>query len=363
MASKSSSNIPLIIFSLLLLLSTAVNLAAGHSTEKKKECICLREDKDEHAGEKLDKNILNYKIGSIFLILAASGLGVFLPIIGKNIPSLHPDKTGFFLVKAFAAGVILCTAFIHILPEAFSNLTSPCLGEDSPWASYPITGLAAMGGAIFTLMMDSFATRYFRNAHGGGGGGGGGGGADEEAKDVHHHGHGGSTVVPVGLSQVDLIRYRVTSQVLEMGIVVHSVIIGLSLGTSQSLDTIKPLMAALCFHQFFEGVGLGGCIVQAAFKSASTFCMALFFSLTTPVGIAIGIGIANVYDDSSPTALIVQGLLDAVAAGILIYMALVDLLAQDFMNPKVQNNSRLFFGANLTLLLGAGFMAVLAIWA
>lgn len=210
MASKSSSNIPLIIFSLLLLLSTAVNLAAGHSTEKKKECICLREDKDEHAGEKLDKNILNYKIGSIFLILAASGLGVFLPIIGKNIPSLHPDKTGFFLVKAFAAGVILCTAFIHILPEAFSNLTSPCLGEDSPWASYPITGLAAMGGAIFTLMMDSFATRYFRNAHGGGGGGGG---ADEEAKDVHHHGHGGSTVVPVGLSQVDLIRYRVTSQV------------------------------------------------------------------------------------------------------------------------------------------------------
>ncbi|XP_021732014.1 zinc transporter 8-like [Chenopodium quinoa] len=148
-----------------------------------------------------------------------------------------------------------------------------------------------------------------------------------------------------------------------MGIVVHSVIIGISLGTSESLDTIKPLMAALCFHQFFEGVGLGGCIVQAAFKSASTLCMALFFSLTTPVGIAIGIGISNVYDESSPTALIVQGLLDAVAAGILIYMALVDLLAQDFMNPKMQTNTRLFFGANLTLLLGAGFMAVLAIWA
>jgi len=34
------------------------------------------------------------------------------------------------------------------------------------------------------------------------------------------------------------------------------------LGTTQSLDTIKPLMAALCFHQFFEGMGLGGCISQ-----------------------------------------------------------------------------------------------------
>ncbi len=45
-------------------------------------------------------------------------------------------------------------------------------------------------------------------------------------------------------------------QVLELGIVVHSVIIGISLGASQSVDTIRPLLAALSFHQFFEGMGL-----------------------------------------------------------------------------------------------------------
>ena len=55
-------------------------------------------------------------------------------------------------------------------------------------------------------------------------------------------------------------------QVLELGIVVHSVIIGISLGASQSSETIKPLMAALSFHQFFEGMGLGGCIVQVYIK-------------------------------------------------------------------------------------------------
>lgn len=52
------------------------------------------------------------------------------------------------------------------------------------------------------------------------------------------------------------------SQVLELGIVIHSVIIGISLGTSQSPATIKPLLVALSFHQFFEGMGLGGCISQ-----------------------------------------------------------------------------------------------------
>jgi hypothetical protein len=44
--------------------------------------------------------------------------------------------------------------------------------------------------------------------------------------------------------------------------------------------------------------------------------MTLFFSLTTPVGIAIGIGISNVYNKSSPNALIIEGILNAASAGI-----------------------------------------------
>jgi solute carrier family 39 (zinc transporter), member 1/2/3 len=51
-------------------------------------------------------------------------------------------------------------------------------------------------------------------------------------------------------------------KVLELGIIVHSVIIGMSVGASESPSTIRPLVAALTFHQFFEGIGLGGCIVQ-----------------------------------------------------------------------------------------------------
>ena len=51
-------------------------------------------------------------------------------------------------------------------------------------------------------------------------------------------------------------------QVLELGIVVHSVVIGLSMGASNNTCTIKGLIAALCFHQLFEGMGLGGCILQ-----------------------------------------------------------------------------------------------------
>lgn len=330
----------------------------------------------------LNRVTLLYKIGAIMAILMASALGVSLPIIGKNIPALRPGSALFYLVKAFAAGVILSTGFIHILPDAFEDLTDPTL-KDGPWGNFPFTGLAAMVGSLGTLMIDAFATGYYRRLHFGNGGDhhrhGGSGGVDEETSGDHAghvhlhthatHGHAhlpfgsGSGSTPLGLGNLDQIRYRITSQVLEMGIVVHSVIIGISLGTSSNLDTIKPLIAALCFHQFFEGIGLGGCIAQAAFESGSTICMALFFSLTTPLGVAVGIGITNIYDNSSPTALITQGMLNACAAGILIYMALVDLLAHDFMSYKLQANTRLFLGTNLSLLLGAGLMALLAIWA
>lgn len=49
---------------------------------------------------------------------------------------------------------------------------------------------------------------------------------------------------------------------LEAGIVVHSVVIGLGMGASMNPRTIRPLIAALCFHQMFEGMGLGGSILQ-----------------------------------------------------------------------------------------------------
>ena len=61
-------------------------------------------------------------------------------------------------------------------------------------------------------------------------------------------------------------------------------------------------------------------------------------------------------------ALIVQGILNSASAGILIYMALVDLLAADFINSNMLYSFWLQLGAYLTLLLGAFSMSLLAIW-
>lgn len=177
---------------------------------------------------------------------------------------------------------------------------------------------------------------------------------------THLHGHHHGPKSPIG---EQLLRYRVVAMVLELGIVVHSIVIGLGVGASNDVCTIKPLVAALCFHQMFEGMGLGGCILQAEYKPLKKALMVFFFSITTPFGIALGIGLAKTYKENSPSALITVGLLNASSAGLLIYMALVDLLAADFMGPKLQGSIKLQIKSFAAVLLGAGGMSLMAKWA
>ncbi|KAJ8543407.1 hypothetical protein K7X08_005930 [Anisodus acutangulus] len=320
------------------------------------ECTCDVEDEERNKSE-----ALKYKMVALASILAASAIGVCIPVLGKAIPALSPERNFFFIIKAFAAGVILATGFIHVLPDAIERLTSPCLKEH-PWGGFPFSGFIAMVAAMGTLMVDTYATSYYNKkgmkselvAQTG----------DEEGViHAHSHGHAHGSASMMAGSDSDILRNRVISQVLELGIIVHSVIIGIALGASESPKTIRPLVGALTFHQFFEGMGLGGSIAQAKFKSGAVAIMVLFFSLTTPIGIVIGLGIANAYHENSPTALIVEGILDSASAGILIYMALVDFLAADFMHPRMQGNGKLQVGANVSLLLGAGLMSLIAKWA
>ncbi|KAL2494057.1 putative zinc transporter 10 [Forsythia ovata] len=298
------------------------------------------------------KKALPLKIIAIVSILITSMIGVSLPLITRSIPALSPERSLFVIVKCFAAGIILGTGFMHVLPDSFDMLSSSCLKEN-PWHKFPFTGFVAMLSALVTLIVDSMATSIYSKknknevlpeSQG-----------DQEMAVVntaHSHGHHFGSKLDVEGSQ--LLRYRVIAMVLELGIIVHSVVIGLSLGASNNTCSIKGLIAALCFHQMFEGMGLGGCILQANYKFMKKAVMAFFFSVTTPFGIALGMALSTTYKENSPRALITVGLLNASSAGLLVYMALVDLLAADFMGPKLQGSIKLQIKSYIAVLLGAG---------
>jgi zinc transporter 1/2/3 len=325
---------------------------------------------------------------------------VGLPLAGRKRRAMRTDSAAFMAAKAFAAGVILATGFVHMLHDAQHALSSPCLPA-VPWRRFPFPGFVAMAAALATLVLDFLATRFYETKH-----------RDDAARvkaaaaaalaaassasasdeditvvtvvederkapllETHCHGHShgyrhshshGHELVQAEGREGDVsehVRSVVVSQILEMGIVSHSVIIGLSLGVSRSPCTIRPLVAALSFHQFFEGFALGGCIAQAQFKNLSAVLMASFFAITTPAGIAAGAGLSTFYNPNSPRALVIEGILDSVSAGILIYMSLVDLIAADFLGSKMTGSLRQQVMAYIALFLGAISMSSLAIWA
>ncbi|XP_015895245.3 fe(2+) transport protein 1 [Ziziphus jujuba] len=345
----------LLLLLLLLLLSfTSLTLGADMPSETRPQCAKL------HGGCHDKTQALKLKLIAIGSILLTSMIGVCLPIFSRSVPALQPDKDLFVLVKAFASGVILATGYMHVLPDSFDCLRSDCLPE-YPWKKFPFTTFAAMLSAVATLMLDSFSMSFYKRRFPA---------ADnsnhvEISVELESVGHGDKNIEKEVDEKgfVQLLRHRVVAQVLEVGIVVHSVVIGLSMGASDNPCTIRPLIAALCFHQMFEGMGLGGCILMAEYGSKMKATMVFFFSTTTPFGIALGIGLSDVYRENSPTALIVVGLLNAISAGLLNYMALVDLLASDFMGPKLQSNVKLQMLAYFAVLLGAGGMSLMAKWA
>ena len=71
----------------------------------------------------------------------------------------------------------------------------------------------------------------------------------------------------------------------------HSVLVGLGQGTSTNKCTVTTLLVALIFHQIFEGIALGSCIVEAAYSLTTTLLFGGLFAITTPFGIALGLAI------------------------------------------------------------------------
>ncbi|CAN4084614.1 unnamed protein product [Withania somnifera] len=185
-----------VFFWYILLLLPAIELG---------ECTCDSEDEKRNRTE-----ALKYKIAALASILAASAIGVCIPVLGRAIPALSPERNFFFIIKAFAAGVILSTGFIHVLPDAFESLTSPCLKEN-PWGNFSFSGFVAMVSAMGTLMVDTYATSYYKKKSMKGGVVTQSG---DEGGVVHAHSHGhvhGSASIMAD-SESELLRYRVISQ-------------------------------------------------------------------------------------------------------------------------------------------------------
>ncbi|KAF1958915.1 low-affinity zinc ion transporter-like protein [Byssothecium circinans] len=341
---------------------------------------------------------LGLRISAIFVILVGSTLGAVFPVFARRNKSLHVPEWAFFVAKYFGSGVIIATAFIHLLAPANENFGNPCLEgriPDYPWPE----AIALM--TIFLMFFLELMTMRYGNI---------GRGhlhtdhthgpsqtnrqdspslADGKLKDAvnldrhgshhapgedhlgHARDHQASSELESDWLESGIIPESYAAQmtaifILEFGIIFHSVFIGLTLAVSGK--EFITLYIVLVFHQTFEGLGLGARLAAVPWpktKDWTPYLLGLCYGLSTPIAIAIGLGVRNSYPPGSQTTLLTNGVFDSISAGILIYTGLVELMAHEFMfSPYMQKGpvGRLL-GAFALMCLGAGLMAVLGKWA
>ncbi|KAK3688927.1 Zinc/iron permease, partial [Podospora appendiculata] len=353
-------------------------------------------------------------VGALFAILLVSTAACSLPLLASWFPRMRLSSGFFFGVRHFGTGVLLATAFVHLLPNGFILLGSPCLGEFWTTKYNAMPGAIALGAMFFVVVFEMIFHPARRIRPVGVGNqspamqlGSGDAEAtmvageisDRIAGQVSHAGC--HREAPEGQDVVDGkqimsratpgptddeeagIGHRVASFamtreqkqrkerlqciLLELGILFHSVFIGMTLSVSLGNEFVV-LLIAIGFHQTFEGLALGSRIATVDWPSENSWqpwVMALAYGCTTPVGQAIGLATHTLYSPESETGLILVGVMNAISAGLLTFASLVELLSEDFLSDKswqtLRGRSRVY--ACLLVFLGALFMSLVGAWA
>ncbi|KAI4724526.1 ZIP zinc/iron transport family [Aureobasidium sp. EXF-10728] len=319
---------------------------------------------------------LGARISSIFVIWIVSTLVTLFPVAAKRVKRLKIPLHVYLFARFFGAGVIVATAFIHLLDPAYGEIgPNTCVGMTGGWAQYSWVPAIALTAVAVIFLIDLIAERYVEMKYG----------------VQHQHVSLQDAVTGRANSRVphpeevyhekdieqnttditDIEEHQFRTQfaaflILEFGVIFHSVVIGLNLGVAG--EEFSTLYVVLVFHQSFEGLGIGARLSDIPFPARLRgwlpWLLCIAYGLATPICIAIGLGLRTTYNPNSFTANVVSGILDSISAGILIYTGLVELLARDFIfDPnRTKDNKRLAFMV-VSFLLGAGIMALLGKWA
>lgn len=101
-----------------------------------------------------DEYNLSLHVAALFIILGTSTVACAFPILATRFPRLHIPTSFLFFVSHFGTGVLIATAFVHLLPTAFTSLGDPCLSDF--WTKdYPaMPGAIALGGIFLVTVIE-----------------------------------------------------------------------------------------------------------------------------------------------------------------------------------------------------------------
>ncbi len=213
--------------------------------------------------------------------------------------------------SAFAGGIFLGAGLLHMLPDAVGGLR-----DVLPNSSFPYAELLCAAGFAAVLLLERVVA-----------------GGDEAE-------------VVAGAESAH------TAYLLLAVLSVHSMLAGAALGLESTLVGSVVLLLAIVAHKGSAAFALGLSFGRAAVSQRRVVRIVLLFSCATPSGIVLGAMLDSLLEGTAGT--VTEAVFDAVAAGTFLYVAVLDIIREEF---AVHEGRWLKF---VLLSAGLGLMSILA---
>lgn len=253
--------------------------------------------------------VLEFKILAvvvIFLIGVSSGL---LPLrfgVSKG------EQLLFSIGNSLAGGIFLGAGLLHLLPDGIELLGGV--------TDYPLAMLLAAGSLGVLLFLEKVIF------------------IDSDTHKLENIGKS-SAFEPYLLALI---------------LSIHSFIAGAALGIEKTILASVVLFIAIIAHKGGAAFALGISMVRGGILNRRHIKVILLFSIMTPLGIFLGSALNRTFGSS--TGQILEGVFDSLAAGTFIYIAVLDIIEEEFSIPG--NEFLKFF----SIIAGLSLIALLAIW-
>jgi zinc transporter ZupT len=255
----------------------------------------------------------------VLAVLAAGALGGAIPLWRGG------SEEGRFLGwgNALAAGVFLGAAWIHMLPDAAAAW------QQLGW-EYPMGYLLAACGFILMLLFEHvlLPDSAHEVVH-----------APSNERFAHLHENG---------------RGALTAYTVLIALSAHSFMAGLALGAQPELAGALVIFLAIIAHKSIGGFALGVSLVRNRMPARRAWSLLALFAAATPLGILVGAGVGEALDGRMRVAS--EATFLALAAGSFAYVATLDILRDEFLEPGGR------WSKWLLVALGTGLMGWIARW-
>ncbi len=253
--------------------------------------------------------VVTFRVMAFFVILVT---GVVGGLTARRIAGSKRSEFLFSMGNAFAGGVFLGAGLIHMLPDAQEGFRALTNGSDYPWFA-----LVCCVGFLAILLLEKVLMRH-----------------DHNSEPFH-----GGPVFPY---------------VLMLALSIHSIITGIALGTESKIAQAVVIMIAVVAHKGTAAFALGVSMTRAQVALRRFFVMILLFAFMTPFGLLLGCGFMKLLAGTAEQ--VFEALFDALAAGTFLYIALLDIVQEEFSRER--HNALKF----LLVLSGLAVMAIVAVW-